>query len=629
MNPQQKQFSPVRHRLNLLVGSALAIAFAHSVAAEVATPSKEKAATVRAAHADTSHAKARRHSSRIGVQPTWRDGRFVYRAESKRIAEVLQDFAGSQGIPAIVAPDLEGTVNGNFDVDPKAFLENMSRIYNFIWYHDGTALYFYPARSIQSRIIRLKGYRRQQVQNLLQSLEVEDKRWPLRYDEAQNTLYVSGPPRHLELVTSALEALDSGIAEGIERVVQVFPLRFSTAADRTSGGVVVPGVASMLRKLFANGSSPAMQDPAVEQMNGVAANLNAETEQAEAGKKRMGMQPMVKLGEPPVKSKQPPVPQYSKGGANGKAGRGEERGDDTPVIEADEANNTIVIHGRADRMAEYGTLIERLDQKPMLVELVATIIEVSADSANSLGINWSLSNSRGNVAMNGPQSGGSIPGFTLSAVLANAGRELLARVDALQAEGKARILSKPLVLGVANRTAIMREKRIASVRVSGSRDANLFQIEAGTLLEMTPQVTASDGINRVKLSIYIEDGNFESSSVDQIPIIKKTEIRTEAHVREGESLLIGGITVESEQSVVNGVPGLSRVPLVGAAFRNTDSHTHRTERMFLITPRLPGSPYSTQVATNTPPAASGPAPAIPAPARPASALRPADDLYAN
>jgi type III secretion protein C len=190
-------------------------------------------------------------------------------------------------------------------------------------------------------------------------------------------------------------------------------------------------------------------------------------------------------------------------------------------------------------------------------------------------------------------------------------------------------LSKPLVLGVANRTAIMREKRIASVRVSGSRDANLFQVEAGTLLEMTPQVTAFDGINRIKLSIYIEDGNFESRSVDQIPIIKKTEIRTEAHVREGESLLIGGITVESEESLVNGVPGLSRVPIVGGAFRTTDSRTRRTERMFLITPRLPGSPYSTQPVAKTQAPASAPAPAVAAPASPASSLRPADDLYAN
>jgi type III secretion protein C len=178
--------------------------------------------------------------------------------------------------------------------------------------------------------------------------------------------------------------------------------------------------------------------------------------------------------------------------------------------------------------------------------------------------------------------------FALGTVIADAGRELLARVNALQGEGKARVLSKPSVLGVANRAAVMREKRVATVRVAGTLEANLFQIEAGTLLEMTPQVTDTEGSD-IKLSLYIEDGSFETRVVDQVPIVKKTEIRTEAYVREGESLLIGGITVESEQVQDNNVPGLSRLPLIGGIFRSSERQTQRTERLFLITPRLLGA----------------------------------------
>jgi type III secretion protein C len=134
----------------------------------------------------------------------------------------------------------------------------------------------------------------------------------------------------------------------------------------------------------------------------------------------------------------------------------------------------------------------------------------------------------------------------------------------------------------------MKEKRVATIRVAGNLDAKLFQIEAGTLLQVTPQVVSGEGGNQIKMSLYIEDGNFEAGSVDQVPVLKKTEIRTEAHVREGESLLIGGLMVEASTDQQSGVPGLRSIPLVGGLFRWNGNRSTRTERLFLITPKLVG-----------------------------------------
>jgi type III secretion protein C len=188
--------------------------------------------------------------------------------------------------------------------------------------------------------------------------------------------------------------------------------------------------------------------------------------------------------------------------------------------------------------------------------------------------------------------------YTIGTVVADAGRQLLMRINALQGEGKARVLSKPSLLGVANRPAMMKEKRVATVRVAGNLDARLFQIEAGTLMQVTPQVIADEGGNQIKLSLYIEDGNFETGLVDQVPVVKKTEIRTEAHVREGESLLIGGLMVESTTVQEAGVPGLRSVPLLGGLFRWNGNSTSRTERLFLITPKVVGGrPATTQIST--------------------------------
>jgi len=69
-----------------------------------------------------------------------------------------------------------------------------------------------------------------------------------------------------------------------------------------------------------------------------------------------------------------------------------------------------------------------------------------------------------------------------------------------------------------------------------------------------------------KLSIYIRDGDFEDTKVDQIPVVKRTEIVTEAELNEGESLLVGGIALENESTKTEGVPGLSKMPVVGGLF---------------------------------------------------------------
>ena len=516
--------------------------------------------------------------------------RFVYRAESRRLSDVLQDFAASQGVPAVVGDGVDGVVNASFDSSPQVFLSAIAKAYGLIWYDDGTALYFYPARAVQSRMFRLKGYSRREVTELLNSLNLGDKRYPLRFNDAQRTLLAYGPPRHIDLIAQALDSLDLGAAEGNERVVRVFPLRFASANDRLLGESNVPGVASILRNLYA------AQSLQPDTVSGQPANP--------VDQKIKAMQSMYGAGK-----LVPELPSAAQGHGPGagadKPGQSARTlkspvnfEEDQPRFEADEGTNAVIVQGRAYRMREYEALIQRLDQRPVLVELQAMIIDVSEDNARSLGIDWSVQGNRGQLSVTSPGGGPPQTGggqgmlgngtYTIGTLVADAGRQLMLRINAMQGEGKARVVSKPSVLGVANRPAVMKEKRVATVRVAGNLDAKLYQIEAGTLLQVTPQVVSSGGVNQIKLSLYIEDGNFEATSVDAVPVLKKTEIRTEAHVREGESLLIGGLMVEASTDQQSGVPLLKDVPLVGGLFRWSGSRATRTERLFLITPKLVG-----------------------------------------
>jgi type III secretion protein C len=532
-----------------------------------------------------------------------REKRFVYRAEGRRLADVLQDFAASQGLPGVVGDGVEGVVNASFDTTPEKFLNAISKAYGILWYHDGTALYFYPAKAVQSRLFRLKGYSRKEVTGLLESLNLGDKRFALKFDDAQRTLLVYGPPRHIELVAQALDSLDQGATEGNERVVRVFPLRFASAGDRGLGEANLPGIASILRGLYSR--------------TGAEAGAGESQASRPVSQKIKAMQPLYGSGKlmpdlPSASHESLPAPDKSGGGTSMRTLRSPVNfEEDQPNFEADEGTNSVIVQGRAYRMREYEALIRRLDQRPVLVEIEAMIIDVSEDNVRSLGIDWSVQGSRGQFSVNSPGnappqvgSGQGLLGtgtYTIGTLVADAGRQLLMRINALQGEGKARVVSKPSVLGVANRPALMKEKRVATIRVAGNLDARLFQIEAGTLLQVTPQVVTGESGNQIKLSLYIEDGNFEASSVDQVPVLKKTEIRTEAHVREGESLLIGGLMVEANTDQQSGVPGLRSIPLVGGLFRWNGNRSTRTERLFLITPKLVGGAAALQAA---------PAPAI-------------------
>ncbi len=524
--------------------------------------------------------KAPAPSARSSIH--WASPRFAYQVQGKRLAEVLSDFAASQNLGAVVGEGVDGVVQASFDMAPEEFLGAVSRAYGVIWYHDGATLYFYPSRAVQSRIFKLKGYGPAQVQRLLSSLQLVDRRYPLRFDAATATLLVYGPPRHVELVGAAIEALDATAEDRNQRFAQVFRLRYAWAADRKVGNTSVPGIASMLRSLYSG--SPGTPAPAAGS-GPATATADAVAARAVITQRNYGLDTLT----PRVPPEGGATTERSLTGAGPRGLYSPVRGNvedasHPPAFQADEATNSVIVLDRRERMADYAALIKRLDVAPQLVELEASIIDVSTDSAEQLGVDWSLATRKGRFSVGDPNAG-TPAALAITTLWSNAGRDFLARVQALQSEGKARVLSQPRVLGIANRPAMMKQSRVANVRVAGNLEVKLYQVEAGTSLEVTPQVVGTNP-GRFKLSIFITDGNFEDTSVDQVPVVKHSEITTEAEIAEGQSLLIGGIALESDTTSNRGVPGLQSVPLVGGMFRWRDTHRVRTERLFLITPRL-------------------------------------------
>ena len=512
----------------------------------------------------------------------WRKPVFVYVAQDKRLAEVLQEFAASQNITAVADKAIDEKVSVSFKHHPDDVLRLLTSNYGLIWYYDGRILYFYKASDAVSRVVRLQNISIARLKASVRRLGIEDVRYPLVYDDAESTVMVSGPKRYAETVTSALLTLDQGkTASGAEEV-RVFPLRFAWAQDKTissgDGSVTVPGVATLLKKLFQGSAAAAGRREG--------GTLGARRSRALTQNQVVESSVLGRMEVPP------PMDEAIQQFQADRDGSGNSNRDGLPQIEADGQLNAVIVRDASYRMAWYTKLIESLDVKPARVEIEVQIIDVEARSRERLGVRWQSFNSGSGIGLGVDGGSGSDTsllglGGTVSSVLTRGNTTLFANIDALLQEGKARIVAQPKVLTLNNVEANLSNTETYYVKVAGNISAELFNVTSGTRMRVTPLLSVDEmGSRVVKMQINAQDGGFSNTSVEQLPVVKTRDIQTQAVVREGESLLIGGMVYESDTSSTTGVPGLSKIPLLGALFRSTEKVKVKMERLFLITPKV-------------------------------------------
>jgi type II secretory pathway component GspD/PulD (secretin) len=110
----------------------------------------------------------------------------------------------------------------------------------------------------------------------------------------------------------------------------------------------------------------------------------------------------------------------------------------------------------------------------------------------------------------------------------------------------------------------------------------------GIILNVTPTIS-SDGFVRMDIVPVISSLSARTTQVTedfQAPIITKREIETNVRVRDGETVVIGGLLQTTEEERRTKVPLLGDIPFVGEAFRSTKRTQARTELLVLLTPRV-------------------------------------------
>lgn len=526
-------------------------------------------------------------------------------AREQPIAAFLQDFFGTLDVPVSVSPNAKGAVNGVFRGPAERVFGSILRSFGLMSFYDGSVVHVYVPNEVSTRTFPMPTGGAAAVMNTARDMQLVDPRNTLRVSQSGG-LIASGNRRFVEMVGELATGQQSQATASGPLGFKVYYLRYAWAHDVAAqyGGktTVVPGLASILRALLT--SQRSSQAPALTQYMGT-----GEQSLRGQGLSRQGGT----LGARGANPMMPTMDTVQQAWGNRQGGVQFASVDSQVLdglnsagampsnarVEADTRLNAVVVRDSPERLPYYDELIKALDVEPQALEIEATIIDLATDKLRELGINWRLTGDRYSFLFgNGTNSDNLLYNTTpvqditpsgsggfMSLVLGGR-NNFIARISAMQDQGVARIVSSPQVMTLSNVEALFDTNRSFYVRVAGREEVDLFRVSAGTTLRVTPHVFQDGKDVRIKLLVQIEDGTIEQMQVDQIPVVQRSSINTQALIVAGESLLIGGMVKESTRQGVQKVPLLGDIPVIGNLFKTTNDQHERVERLFLISPRL-------------------------------------------
>ena len=272
------------------------------------------------------------------------------------------------------------------------------------------------------------------------------------------------------------------------------------------------------------------------------------------------------------------------------------------TIVPDQATNSLVIRTAPPNFSVLQETIEQLDVRPPQVLLEVLIAEVTLDRASQFGINWQLLTQRGvsgdstrGIGIGvGPQSFGDtlLQGFQGLGVrvVSLASLNVRAILQALASRTNVRVLSTPRVLALNNEEArilVGSEVPFVSSTFSGLT-AGLNTVvqfrNVGTQLTVIPTVN-NDGY--VTFRVLQEVSALSTTTIaaaQNAPVITTREAETSAIVKNGHTVVIGGLIGETTQATESGVPILKDLPILGLLFKSRSMSRQRTELAIFLTP---------------------------------------------
>ncbi|HMD58789.1 MAG TPA: type II secretion system secretin GspD, partial [Steroidobacteraceae bacterium] len=429
-------------------------------------------------------------------------------------------------------------------------------------------------------------------------------------DERSNNILVSGDANQRLRVRALVAHLDTPIDSGAETYVRY--LHYATAED----------LAARLK-----GQSSSSSSTGSGYSSGSGSGSGSSAGSAFGQSSNSGLSSSGNFQMPNTVQNRP-----SSSPSSGSAGGTVTIGGYTATILADKETNALIITASARTVRAINQIIDKLDIRRPQVLVEAIIAEVDVDKTADLGVNWVLDGSNANIGAGGfiePIGGSSIvdlysgivsalpssstttigtSGVTSSAGtaglsaltgstlaigrLASTGINFAAIVRALQGDSRTNIIGTPSVVTNNNqeaKMAVAQEVPFITGSYTGSTGtSSAFQTvqreEVGTILDVTPQINQGDA---VLLKIDLESSSLAASSAGAVDLItNKRTISTSVLIRDGATLVLGGLIQDSSTNSEQRVPFLGSIPIIGELFRTRDTARTKTNLIVFIRPHI-------------------------------------------
>lgn len=173
---------------------------------------------------------------------------------------------------------------------------------------------------------------------------------------------------------------------------------------------------------------------------------------------------------------------------------------------------------------------------------------------------------------------------------ANAAIDVGSMLDALVSDNKAELLANPMTVTVNHQPAQIKmvdeyPYTEFGTEITGASSFSTEFMELGIILDVTPHVYRDSEGPYVKMELDIEV-SFAVGSSNGVPIRSVRSTKSQPSVRDGQTLVIGGILKNEERSYITKVPGLGSIPMIGLLFKRKEKSKLRTELMIFVTPTV-------------------------------------------
>jgi general secretion pathway protein D len=279
-----------------------------------------------------------------------------------------------------------------------------------------------------------------------------------------------------------------------------------------------------------------------------------------------------------------------------------------PRVVVNPATNSLIFQGGMEDYTGILNLLKELDQPAKAALIEVTVAEVNLSDAEQLGVEWSYNHSNAYGTTTAGTLGGlgiATGGLTINLLRPDASPRMV--INALASNNRARVLSSPRILARNGETATIQVGQEVPVITSqqttpttGSSGSILQSVQyrnTGVILKVKPIIHAGDRID-LEVSQEVSTAQATTTGVSTSPTIATRRVDTKLSLKDGATVLLGGLMSSNQSTTRGGIPFLKDIPGLGQLFRVDTETTNKTELMVLITPYIMADDKDAQAVTD-------------------------------